>query len=33
VYSYSTNKANIYSYSIFVQQMYWFHDKYNFPAV
>jgi len=28
VYSSSTNKANIYSYSIFVQQMYWLQDKY-----
>jgi hypothetical protein len=28
VYSYSTNKAKIYSYSIFVQQMYWLQDKY-----
>jgi hypothetical protein len=27
VYSSSTNKANIYSYSIFVQQMYWLQDK------
>jgi len=26
-YSYSTNKAKIYSYSIFVQQMYWLQDK------
>jgi hypothetical protein len=28
VYSSSTNKAKIYSYSIFVQQMYWLQDKY-----
>jgi hypothetical protein len=27
VYSSSTNKAKIYSYSIFVQQMYWLQDK------
>jgi hypothetical protein len=27
VYSPSTNKANIYSHSIFVQQMYWLQDK------
>jgi hypothetical protein len=27
VYSSSTNKAKIYSYSIFVQQMYWLRDK------
>jgi hypothetical protein len=27
VYSYSTNKANIYSYSIYVQQMHWLQDK------
>jgi hypothetical protein len=30
VYSSSTNKAKIYSYSIFVQQMYWLQDKSNF---
>ena len=29
VYSSSTNKAKIYSYSIFVQQMYWLQDKYK----
>ena len=29
VYSSSTNKAKIYSYSIFVQQMYWLQDKYT----
>jgi hypothetical protein len=28
VYSSSTNKAKIYSYSIFAQQMYWLQDKY-----
>ena len=28
VYSSSTNKAKMYSYSIFVQQMYWLQDKY-----
>jgi hypothetical protein len=28
VYSSSTNKAKIYSYSIFVQQMYWLQDNY-----
>ena len=28
VYSSSTNKANIYSHSIFVQQMYWLQDNY-----
>ena len=27
VYSSSTNKANIYSYSIYVQQMFWLQDK------
>ena len=27
VYSSSTNKAKMYSYSIFVQQMYWLQDK------
>jgi hypothetical protein len=27
VYSSSTNKAKLYSYSIFVQQMYWLQDK------
>ena len=27
VYSSSTNKANIYSYSIFVQEIYWLQDK------
>jgi hypothetical protein len=27
VYSYSTNKAKMYSYSIFVQQMYWLQDE------
>jgi hypothetical protein len=30
VYSSSTNKAKIYSYSIFVQQMYWLQDKILF---
>jgi hypothetical protein len=30
VYSSSTNKAKIYSYSIFVQQMYWLQDKNNY---
>ena len=29
VYSSSTNKAKNYSYSIFVQQMYWLQDKYT----
>ena len=29
VYSSSTNKAKIYSYSIFVQQMHWLQDKYT----
>jgi hypothetical protein len=29
VYSSSTNKAKIYSHSIFVQQMYWLQDKYT----
>ena len=29
VYSSSTNKAKIYSYSIFVQEMYWLQDKDN----
>jgi hypothetical protein len=28
VYSSSTNKANIYSFIIFVQQMYWLQDKF-----
>jgi hypothetical protein len=28
VYSSSTNKAKMYLYSIFVQQMYWLQDKY-----
>ena len=28
VYSSSTNKAKMYSYSIFVQQMYWLQDTY-----
>jgi hypothetical protein len=32
-YSFSTNKAKIYSYSIFVQQMYWLQDKYIFVYV
>jgi hypothetical protein len=34
VYSSSTNKANIYSYSIFVQQMYWLQDTiyYSYPS-
>jgi hypothetical protein len=30
VYSSSTNKAEIYSQSIFVQQMYWYQDKYMY---
>ena len=30
VYSSSTNKAKMYSYSIFVQQMYWLQDKVNY---
>jgi hypothetical protein len=30
VYSSSTNKAKIYSYSIFVQQMYWLQDKFYY---
>ena len=30
VYSSSTNKAKIYSYSIFVQQMYWLQDNKNY---
>ena len=28
MYSHTTNKAKMYSYSIFVQQMYWLQDKY-----
>jgi hypothetical protein len=34
VYSSSTNKAKIYSYSIFVQQMYWLQDTiyYSYPS-
>jgi hypothetical protein len=32
VYSSSTNKAKIYSYSIFVQQMYWLQDKYCYDS-
>ena len=30
VYSHSTNKAKMYSYSIFVQQMYWLQDKNDY---
>ena len=30
VYSSSTNKAKIYSYSIFVQQMYWLQDRIQY---
>ena len=33
VYSSSTNKAKIYSYSIFVQQMYWLQDTNNVGVV
>ena len=33
VYSSSTNKAKNYSYSIFVQQMYWLQDKRNISDV
>ena len=33
VYSSSTNKAKIYSYSIFVQQMYWLQDKFKYCLV
>jgi hypothetical protein len=33
VYSSSTNKAKIYSYSIFVQQMYWLQDKLRFNVI
>ena len=32
VYSSSTNTAKIYSYSIFVQQMYWLQDKMKFRS-
>jgi hypothetical protein len=31
VYSSSTNKAKMYLYSIFVQQMYWLQDKIEYP--
>jgi hypothetical protein len=33
VYSSSTNKVKIYSYSIFVQQMYWLQDKTDYHDI